>query len=133
MVLMYDKSCPSTSVNTARKNCLPKGRPLERISPTQAALEQHTKRAVLQGGHCWGRTLRTLQDLPSPSNWGWRGSPDGQWTPVWSELPEAADICKELVRCGCKKTCRNPCSCCRASLPCAELCACAGTCHRVDI
>lgn len=133
VVLLYDKSCTSPSVNSARMKLFAKGRPLERIPPTHAALVQHTKRAVLQGGYCWGRTLNTTQDLPDPAQWGWRLSEDGQWSPFWSELPEAADICKELIHCGCKKACKLPCKCCRAGLPCTELCVCSGTCHRDDI
>ncbi|KAL8562281.1 hypothetical protein ACOMHN_037237 [Nucella lapillus] len=56
VVLLIDKSCSNTSVNTTRKKLFAKGRLLERIPPTPAALVQHTKRAVLQGGHCWQNT-----------------------------------------------------------------------------
>lgn len=133
VVLLYDKSCTSSGVNTARKKLFAKGRPLDRLPPTQAALVQHSKRATLQGGHCWGRTLFVTQHLPDPSDWGWKHDRDGQWIPFWTDLPEAANVCKELIKCGCLKFCRPPCKCCCANLPCTELCACGGTCHRDDI
>ena len=41
------------------------------IPPTQAALVEHVKRAVYQGGHMWGKTLLPDPVLPSPTDWGW--------------------------------------------------------------
>ena len=56
IVLLYDRTCPKMKVNEARKMLfMQKGRSLELIPPTRAALVQHVKRAVYQGGYCWGQ------------------------------------------------------------------------------
>ena len=78
--------------------------------PTEAALLQHTKRAVYQAGHCWGQTLLVRPHLPSPSEWGWVLETDG-WQPFWTNLPEVTASCRQLVKCGCSKGCRGNCSC----------------------
>jgi len=41
------------------------------LPPTKAALQQHMKRAALQGGHYWGCTTVPYRQLPSPADWGW--------------------------------------------------------------
>ena len=72
VTLMYDRTSTEVNVNDARmKLFCRKGRALEAIPPTQAALLQHTKRAVYQAGHCWGQTLLVRPHLPSPTEWGW--------------------------------------------------------------
>ena len=44
--------------------------------------------------------------------WGWqRETDDATWTPNWTTLPEAANACHELLKCGCKKSCKNRCEC----------------------
>ena len=45
-------------------------------------------------------------ELPPPSEWGWKKI-DGGWEPYWTTLPEATQVCRELIRCGCKKSCRG--------------------------
>ena len=61
-LLMYSKNCESTSVNEARKLTFTAGpKPLESIPPTQHALFQHTKRAL----------LIAAASIPNPSEWGW--------------------------------------------------------------
>ncbi len=65
-VLMYDRTSESNSVNEVRKHLFTaKGRTLQNIPPTAAALEQHVKRAALQGGHIWGHA-QDSQLLKSP-------------------------------------------------------------------
>ena len=39
-------------------------------------------------------------------------------------------FCKELIKCGCKKACRDLCKYSKANFPCTELCYCAGIFHR---
>ena len=69
VILMYDRTSANEDVNDARKTMFtPKGRSLENIPPTSTALVQHTKRAVYQGGHCWGRCVQSSPVLPSPSD-----------------------------------------------------------------
>jgi len=86
---MYSRTSPHQDVNHARQSMFSQGtRSIESIPPTQAALEQHAKRAAFQAGHVWGRALQPMQELPSAADWGWNLSSDG-WIPTWSILPEA--------------------------------------------
>ena len=117
-----------TDVNKARKNLFAKKSSVQRIPPTRAALEQHVKRAVFQGGHIWGQTLIPQPVLPSPSSWGWIKTNDKLYEPHWTTLPEASKTCYELVSCGCKKGCRSRCKCKKAALKCTALCVCEGEC-----
>lgn len=129
VILLYDRTSECRSINQARKRMFARGRQLERIPPTQAALFQHAKRAAYQAGHCWGQMLVAEQNLPSAEDWGWKRE-DQNWQPFWTTLPEATKSCVELVKCGCRKACRPPCKCVRASLSCTDLCACSGSCYR---
>jgi hypothetical protein len=127
VILLYDRTSDKFQVNDARKQLFSqKGKALESIPPTRAALVEHTKRASYQAGHCWGQALLPQPQLPSPQDWGWTHTSDG-WQPYWTSLPEVTKSCRELVRCGCKKGCRGKCSCIKADLSCTALCACACT------
>lgn len=51
-VLMYDRTSSSKTVNECRQMLFTKkNRLIDNLPPTRAALKEHTKRAVLQGGH----------------------------------------------------------------------------------
>ena len=128
VILMYDRTSTSHDVNLARKKIFGRKNSVQSIPPTRAALEQHVKRAVYQGGHVWGQLLLPQQVLPSPTRWGWVRSDDNQYQPFWTTLPEASRICYELVSCGCKKGCNNRCKCKKAALKCSGLCWCEGGC-----
>ena len=132
VVLLYQRSSPIQQVNDARKQMFAHGnRNIENIPPTRDALEQHVKRAAYQAGHIWGQSLIGMPETPSPSLWGWqRQDENSPWTPYWCSLPEAAKGCQELLRCGCKKSCKNRCKCYRANLKCTQLCVCSGQCTR---
>merc|ERR1712082_71318 len=84
---------------------------MENIPPTQAALLQHSNRAVYQCG-IWSRSLKAIQSLSSPETYGWTKVADS-WTPLWTLLPEAAKVCRELLKCGCKAEplCSRKCRC----------------------
>ena len=71
VILLFDRTSTCTDVNKARKKLFAKNNSIKRIPPTQAAREQHVKRAVFQGGHIWGQTLLPPPALPSPCSWGW--------------------------------------------------------------
>jgi hypothetical protein len=130
VIIQYSRTCPFTSVNEARQSIFAQGtRSIENIPPTKDALEQHIKRAAFQAGQIWGQTLAPLQELPSPSEWGWQQCQEG-WRPFWSTLPEAAKACNELIKCGCKKACRGLCKCTKANLACTALCYCKGNCFQ---
>lgn len=73
IVIMYERASSLVSVNEARRHLFTKkGRDIQAIPPTYAALYQHVRRAVLQGGHCWGQALAVSPTLPSPVDWGWK-------------------------------------------------------------
>lgn len=132
VILLYDRTSDMTDVNRARKHLFAKGRQLDRIPPTKAALLEHAKRSAYQAGHVWAQSLVANQQLPQPSAWGWTEITENRWIPFWTALPEASKSCKELIKCNCKKSCRPPCKCSSASLPCTELCNCSGTCFQTE-
>ena len=71
-VLMYSKNWRSTSVKEARKLIFTVGlKPLESIPPTQHALSQHTKRALLIAAFIWKKSLSKISTIPNPGEWGW--------------------------------------------------------------
>ena len=131
-VVMYSRTCSLSQVDKARQMLFAQGRQsLENIPPTKAALQQHIKRAAFQSGHIWGQTLKSQQDIPDATEWGWERC-QGRLTPKWTTLPEASKVCQELINCKCKKACRGLCKCSKASLSCTSLCYCGGACHQVD-
>ena len=88
-ILLYDRTSSKDDINEARQQLFAKkGRTMDAVPPTQAALFQHIKRAAYQGGHCWGRALEVAPELPSPGDWGWADPSD--WKPFWTTLPEAS-------------------------------------------
>ena len=74
LILLYDRKSQSTQVDHSRKLLFAKGRQIDRIPPTEAALKEHVNRAVYQAGYCWGQTLVVNQELPSPGEWDWKKS-----------------------------------------------------------
>ena len=97
-------------VNDARKYLfVKKERGLEGLLPTRDVLEQHVKRAVSQGGYVWGQATALKPVLPELTNWGWTLGREEQPQPKWVTVLPAAVICKELVHCGCKKSCSRIC------------------------
>ena len=63
---MYSGMTPHQNVNMARQTIFSQSsRGIKSIPPTQAAFEQHVKRAVFQANNVWGRTLNLIQELPS--------------------------------------------------------------------
>ena len=130
VVLLYCRTSEDFSVNAARKDLFTKkGRSIDSIPPTQASLIQHTKRTTYQGGFSWGHTTNSNPYLPSPCDWGWAKDGNQQWQPHWTDLPEAAKSCRELLYCQCKKGCSGNCKCKKESLKCTAMCKhCGGEC-----
>ena len=122
VILLYDRTSPLTNIDETILDLSRKGRSMEAIPPTRAALLQPTKRAVYQGRHCWGKAMDRNLIMPSPKDWGWVDPP--QWKPLWTTLPEVTKSCSELIRCGCKleRGCRGHYRCRKASLKCTALC-----------
>ena len=77
--------CTNSKVNIdeARQELFTmKGRVMDTIPPTRAALLQHIKRAVYQGGHCWGNMVQATIGMPPPGDWGWVDPQN--WRPMWT-------------------------------------------------
>ena len=127
-ILLHDRTSDLMSIDETRKYLFTKkGRAMNAIPPTRAALVQHIRRAVYQGGHCWGKALHVSLNLPSQEDWERTDSND--WKPLWTTLPEAGRSSRELLRCGCKKGCQQQCKCKKASLKCTALCTSGGDCN----
>ena len=75
-ILLYGRTSSMVNIDDARQELFTKkGRPMDAIPhpppppPTKAALVQHIKRAVYQGGHCWGKMLQTTMCMPFAEDW----------------------------------------------------------------
>ena len=99
VVLMYVKTNTGSEVHMVRFDLFAKkGRYVNNIPPTKGALLQHARGAAYQAGHCWSQAIEPQIELPRPAGWGWVGIGGGKWDVVWSNLPEASKVCRELLR-----------------------------------
>ena len=71
IILLYDRTSTATDINKAHCKLFAKRSNVQLIPPTSAALKQHVRRAVYQGGYVWGQALVPAPTLPSPTDWGW--------------------------------------------------------------
>ena len=131
VVLLYDSTCPYSSVNECRRYLFAQlGRMIDNCPPTQNALYQHIRRAMLQS-YIWSRCLILKEPTIDIGKWGWTTEGKGLVHPIWSTLPKASLACKELKHCKCKKLCSSEysCTCKTYGLSCTELCRCEGYCE----
>jgi hypothetical protein len=127
-VLLYDRCSDCDGVNECRRILYTrKNRAIENIPPTSNALLLHIKRATLQA-RIWRSCLSADAPNLDPIDFGWRTCDDGSYTPIWTTIADVAMHCRELIKCACKKDCRN-CKCKRSQLRCTRLCACDGLCE----
>ena len=74
-ILLYNRTSTIVNIDEARGELFTKkGRAMDALPPTKAAFVQYIRRAVYQGGHCWGKMLHVCLDMPTPENWGWVNS-----------------------------------------------------------
>ena len=66
VVIMYSKDCGLVHVNEARHHLFTSGK--KNIPPTQSALFQHIKRALLQASFYWNQAISCHQDIPDLVN-----------------------------------------------------------------
>ena len=127
VVLLYKRTPALASLKQARKTRFASGRQLDHIPPTSGALLQHTKRAVYQAEHVWGKTLIANPSLQDPTEWGWTRDVD-LWCPVWSLKSDVSKACRYLIKCSCRNSHSRKCK--KAGLPCTVtlLCFCEGEC-----
>ena len=124
VVLMYDRSSAATGVDETRLDLFArKQRSYDALSPTRAALMEHTKRAAYQSGIIWGQATVPNPETGSPEDWGWNQTGE-MWQIHWTTLPSVATCCQELTECSCKMGCTRRCKCFRSGLSCTALCSC---------
>jgi hypothetical protein len=129
VVLMYSKGCGIARVNDARRRLFTNGsRSLENLPPTQAALFQRVKRALLQASSYWDKATSVQQEIPDLSEWGWHKDGTSTWQPLWTTLTDASVACPILLHYACLKVCQKRCKCKRAGVKCTALCKCEGEC-----
>ena len=122
VVLMYSRGCGADRGNEALHCLFTTGsRPLENMSPTEDALFQHVKRALLQASFYWSQATSILQEIPNISEWGWHKDINNTWQPLWTTLSDASVTCVILLHCG-------RCKCKRAVVKCTALCKCESGC-----
>ena len=133
-ILQYCKSSSCSRVNQARVALFKTGtRLLDKIPPTQDALLQHIKRALLQAGYIWKQALKCKPILPPFTEWGWKRDTSGLLTPLWSLLSDISHTGSLLLHCNCRVSCTGNCKCARAGLNCTSLCRCDGACAATEI
>lgn len=97
------------------------------LPPTSAAAEQHSYRTYYQVQKWLGN-----KDV-NPVEWGWSLA-NGTLYPLHSTKPPAPEEVIKLVSCNCKVSCKNNCSCVKASLDCTAMCGvCRGCCTNVTV
>ncbi len=124
VILIYDRTSDQICINLTRKQLFTqKGRTLDCIPPTKAALIQHTKRAAYQAGHCWGQMMIPTQDLPSPGDWGWKKNDNCTWDIYWTSSARSccgmSGITTMWMQKGMQRAVQK---CIKALLPCTALC-----------
>ena len=96
-ILLYNHTSSKVHIDEARQELFTvKGWAMDAIPPTRAALMQHIRRAVYQGGNCWGKMLQVTIGMPSAGDWGWVNP--SNWRPRWTTLPESSAPTRELIR-----------------------------------
>ena len=109
---MYSKGCGADRGNEAMHRLFTTGsRSLENISPTQAALFLHVKRALVQASFYWSQANPIQQEITNISEWGWHKDISNTWQPLWTTLSDASMACAILLHCGCLKSYMDRCKC----------------------
>jgi hypothetical protein len=96
------------------------------ITPSEAALKQHSLRTSLQT-QIWTTWYVAKPHIPSPLEYRWQKGKDSL-QPVYVEGPMSADTLQDLV-CSCNGTspCEKSCVCFEENLACTDLCFCQGS------
>ena len=107
-IILYSPTLNTENINTARRILFTHGnRSLENILPTFNCLQKHILRSCYQATN-WSNALSKQRPHLDPVVWGWKKSGKG-FVPLWSDLPDASEACRELIKCDCKKKCRGRC------------------------
>ncbi len=98
---------------------------LHYLPPTEAAFQQHLARVSLST--IIAKSAHVPQ-VPEPEfeQYGWKVLADGALAPVKSASSAFPGNLQKSTKCGCKKGCKNRCSCAKNGLPCCIVCVCGG-------
>lgn len=66
--------------------------------------------SMIAGNRLWWQPMSLY-----PSDWGWKRYNMNAWNVHWTTLPKANQVCREVLRCGCKKWCNDECKCVKAT------------------
>ena len=100
------------------------------LPPSPRAAYYHGLRVYHQIKVC-----RELCDVDiDPLRWGWEIKND-KFAPIMTDVEAGPPDILKVIRCGCKESCSNSCSCRKAGLKCAASCKeCHGiTCKNVEV
>jgi len=101
IVLLYSRTSDDESVNSARLSLFCQmSKSINNIPPTRAALKEHTRRFIYQGGLIWGHCLEKCPEFATASDWGWEVN-GSKFKPKWTVLQIAKKACLELISCKC--------------------------------
>ena len=104
VVRSYSKTCNTKEVNKTRRILFSRdNKVIENIPPTRGALRQHALRSALQSSK-WRKSLRKDFDVRNACQWGWQ-KVENEMMRLWTNLPRASNVWRELVKCECKKGC----------------------------
>ena len=118
-IILYSPTLNTENINTARQILFTQGgRSLENIPPTFNCLQKHILRSCYQATN-WSNALLKQRPHLDPVVWGWKKSGKG-FVSLWSDLPDASEACRELIKCGCNKKCRGRCKCRKNELSSAQ-------------
>ena len=99
----------ASQASTEGKSRSKRTRNLSSIPPNRAALVNHAKREVFQGGFVWTQTCPEGASVTMSFLGGWQ--PAGiVWIPHWTTLQEVNDTCYEVIHCWCKMVSRGGCN-----------------------
>ena len=94
----------------------------ELIPPTQNALFHYCQRAIKQV-FGYQQIVAKWSKAADPLEFGWKKL-EKRLVPLWMSIPEVSNVCRELIKCGCQRTCGNACTCKKNRLNCTALCKC---------
>ena len=105
-IVLYSATNKTNDINSARWMLSTHGeRSVENMSTTRKALKQKIIRAALQAS-IWNDCLKKQRTYRNPTECDWWKF-DEEYIPFWSDLPDEAKSWRELIKCSCKKSCKD--------------------------
>ena len=128
VILLYDRTSTSTDVDKTRCKLFARKNNVQLTPPTSAALNSMSDEPCTAGRACLGPGSASCTSTAIPDRLGLHQDERPDIRRHWTTLPEASEVCRELVSCKCQKGCTQKCKCKKANLECTQLCECDGEC-----